>query len=81
MDRPKKADERVNPREQGLSASEPLESNVPIEPTEALLTILQGMARVLDRLTAPKVPIGTVRRHGVEEFHGSRMEESEKSEF
>ena len=39
------------------------------------------MARVLDRLTAPKAPIDTVRRHGAEEFHGSSMEESEKAEF
>ena len=39
------------------------------------------MARVLDRLTAPKAPIDIVRRHGAEEFHGSNMEESEKAEF
>ena len=39
------------------------------------------MARVLDRLTSPKAPIDTVRRHGAEEFHGSSMEESEKAEF
>ena len=39
------------------------------------------MAQVLDRLTAPKAPIDTVRRHGVEEFHGSSMEESDKAEF
>ena len=39
------------------------------------------MTRVLDRLTAPKAPIDTVRRHGAEEFHGSSMEESEKAEF
>ena len=39
------------------------------------------MARVLDRLTAPKALIDTVRRHGAEEFHGSSMEESEKAEF
>ena len=71
----------VNPREQGLLASEPSESNVPNEPTEALLRISQDMARVLDRLTAPKAPIDTVRRHGAEEFHGLSMEESEKAEF
>ena len=81
MDRPEEVAESVNPREQGLSASEPSESNVPNEPTEALLRISQDMARVLDRLTAPKAPIDTVRRHGVEEFHGSSMEESEKAEF
>ena len=39
------------------------------------------MARVLDRLTSPKAPIDTVRRHGAEEFHGSSMVESEKAEF
>ena len=39
------------------------------------------MARVLDRLTSPKAPIDTVRRHGAEEFHGSNMEESAKAEF
>ena len=48
---------------------------------EALLRISQDIARVLDRLTAPKAPIDTVRRHGVEEFHGSSMEESAKAEF
>ena len=81
MDRPKEASESVNPREQELSASEPSESNVPNELTEALRRILQDMARVLDRLTAPKAPIDTVRRHGVEEFHGSSMEESEQEEL
>ena len=39
------------------------------------------MARLLDRLIAPKAPIHTVRRHGAEEFHGSSMEESEKAKF
>ena len=39
------------------------------------------MARVLDRFTAPKAPIDTVRRHGAEEFHGLSMEESAKAEF
>ena len=39
MDRPEEAAESVNPMEQGLSASEPSESNVPNEPTEALLRI------------------------------------------
>ena len=81
MDRPEEAAESVNPREHGLSASEHSESNVPNEPTEALLRISQDMARVLDRLTSPKALIDTVRRHGVEEFHGSSMEESEKAEL
>ena len=85
MDRPsnpaEEAAESVNPWEQELSASEPSESNVPNEPTKALLRISQDMARVLDRLTTPKAPIDTVRRHGVDEFHGSSMEESKKVEF
>ena len=50
MDRPEEADESVNPREQGLSASQPSESNVPNEPNKALLRISQDMARVLDGL-------------------------------
>ena len=70
MDHSEEAAKRVNPREQELSASEPSESNVPNEPMEALLRISQDMARVLDRLTALKAPIDTVRRHGVEEIHG-----------
>ena len=81
MDRPEEAVESVNPREQELSSSEPSKSNVPNEPTEALLRISQDMARVLDRLTAPKAPIEIVRRQGVEEFHGSSREESAKAEF
>ena len=39
------------------------------------------MARVLERLTASKAPIDTIRRHGAEEFHGSNMEEYDKAEF
>ena len=81
MDRPEEVAEGVNPREQELSAFEPLESNVPNESLEALLRISQDMARVLDRLIALKAPIDTVRRHGAEEFHGSSIEESEKAEF
>ena len=50
MDRPEEADESVNPREQGLSAFQPFESNVPNEPNKALLRISQDMARVLDGL-------------------------------
>ena len=40
MDRPEEAAESVNPREKELSASKPSESNVPYEPTEALMRIL-----------------------------------------
>ena len=36
---------------------------------------------MLERLTALKAPIDMIRRHGVEEFHGSNMEESDKAEF
>ena len=36
---------------------------------------------MLERLTAPKALIDMVRRHGVEEFRGSNMEESYKAEF
>ena len=39
------------------------------------------MTRVLEILTAPKASIDIVRRHGVEEFHGTNMEESDKVEF
>ena len=81
MDRPEEVAENVNKREQELSASEPSESKVPNEPTKALLRISQDMAQVMDRLTAPKTPINTIRRHGSEEFHGSRMEELVKAEF
>ena len=39
------------------------------------------MARVIDRLTAPQEPINSIRKHGVEEFHGTSLEESDKAEF
>ena len=39
------------------------------------------MARVLDRLTTLRTPIDSVRKHRVEEFHGTSMEESDKAEF
>ena len=39
------------------------------------------MTRVLERLTAPKAPIDMVRRHEAEEFHGTNMEKSDKTEF
>ena len=39
------------------------------------------MARVLDLLTTPRAPIDSVRKHGVEEFHGTSLEESDKVEF
>ena len=49
--------------------------------TEALFKISQDMARVLNRLTTPRAPIDSVRKHGVEEFHGKSMEKSDKAEF
>ena len=78
--------ESVNPRDQGLPASNPSksirsESHALAEPNEALLRISQDMARVLERLTTPKAPIDMVRRHGAEEFHGLNMEESDKVEL
>ena len=47
--------ESVNPRAQGLQASDPLESvrsesHAPVKPNEALLRIAQDMARILDEL-------------------------------
>ena len=90
MDRPRdsveEAAESVNPREQGPSASDPSKSvrsdrDILAEPTEAFLKISHDMARVLERLTAPKAPIDMVRRHGAEEFHGTSLEESERVDF
>ena len=58
MDRPpnsaKEANESINPRDQGLPASDPFEfvrskSQVPTKPNEALLRISQDMTRVLER--------------------------------
>ena len=90
MDRPpnsaEEAAENVNPRDQGLPASDPSESvisesHAPTEPNEALLRISQDMAWVLERLTAPKALIDMIRRHGAKEFQGSNMEESDKAKF
>ena len=44
-------------------------------------SISQDMARVLEKLTAPKALIDMIRRHGAEEFYGSNMEESDKAKF
>ena len=49
--------------------------------TEALLKISQDMARVLDRLMTPRASIDLVRKHGVEEFHGTSLEAFDKAEF
>ena len=72
--------ESVNPLD--LSASDPSESTMNENAsTEALIKVSQDMARVLDRLTAPRAPGDAIRKHGVEEFHGTSMEESDKAEF
>ena len=86
MDHPsnsaEEAAETVNLGDQGLpSKSVKSESHAPVELNEALLKISQDMARVLERLTAPKAPIDMIRRHRAEEFHGSNMEEFNKAEF
>ena len=72
--------ESVNPLD--LSASSPSESTMNENAsTEALIKVSQDMARVLDRLTAPRAPSDAIRKHGVEEFQGTSMEESDKAEF
>ena len=72
--------ERVNPLDQ--SASSPSESMINENvSTEALIKISQDMARVLDRLTTPRAHSDSIRKHEVEEFHGTSMEESDKAEF
>ena len=90
MERPQdtveKSVESVNPKDQGPSApgpSEPAkgEHDVPVVSTEVLFKISQDMARVSDRLMAPRAPIDSVRKHRVEEFHGISLEESDKAEF
>ena len=48
---------------------------------EELLKFSRDMARVLDRLMAPRALINSVRKHLVEEFHGTNLEESDKAEF
>ena len=39
------------------------------------------MAWVLDQLTALRASIVSIRKHGIEEFHGTSLEESNKAEF
>ena len=77
--------ESVNPKDQGPSALGPFKSakgehDILVMSYEAF-NIFQDMASVLDRLTAPKAPIDSVRNHGVEEFHGTSLEESDKAEI
>ena len=72
--------ESVNPLDQSVSG--PSESTINENAsTEALIKISQDMARVLDRLTAPRASSDSIRKHEVEEFHGTSMEESDKAEF
>ena len=84
MDPPQKAvdetAESVNPLDP--SASGPSESMMNENAsTEALVKVSQDMARVLDRLTTPRASSDAIQKHGVEEFHGTSMEESDKVEF
>ena len=74
--------ERVNPMDLNPSVSSLFDSTRSEHvSTKELLKISQDMARVLDRLTALRAPIDSIRKHGVEEFHGTSLEESDKVEF
>ena len=72
--------EDVNPLDQFASGPSNSMKNE-YASTEALVKISQDMARVLDRLMTPRAPSDSVRKHGVEEFNCTNMEESEKAEF
>ena len=72
--------ESVNPLYQSSSSPSDSTKNE-YASIEALVKISQDMERVLDRLTAPRAPSDLVRKHAVEEFHGTSMEESNKVEF
>ena len=77
-----KKQQSVNLGDQGLpSESVRTESHASAEPNKALLKIFQDMAHVLERLAAPKALIYMIRRHRVEEFHGSNMKEYDKAKF
>ena len=72
--------ESVNSLDQ--STSGPFDSMInEYASTKALLKISKNMERVLDRLTTARDPSDSVRKHGVEELHGTSMEESDKAEF
>ena len=78
--------ESVNPKYQGPSTPSPSkpargEHDVPVVSTEALLKLSQDMERVLNRLTTLRAPIDSEIKHGVEEFHGTSLEELDKDEF
>ena len=72
--------ERVNPLDPSSSSPSDSTKNE-YASTEALVKISQDLVRVLDRLMAPRAPSDSVRNHGVEEFHGTSIEESDKAEF
>ena len=69
--------ESVIPYVSGPSGSDRSEH----DSTEALVKISQDMARVLDRLTTLRVPIDSIRKLGVEDFHGTSLEDYDKAEF
>ena len=74
--------ESVNPMDLDPSVSGPSWSaRSERASTEALLKNSQDTTRVLDRLTTPRASIDSVWKHGVEEFHGTSLEESDKAEF
>ena len=78
----KETTESVNPMDLDPSISSPSDFvRSEHASTEALLKISQAMARVLDQLMTPRALIDSLRKHGVEEFHGTSLEESNKAEF
>ena len=85
MDHPsnsvEEAAKSVNPGDQGLSTSYSSESNALAEPNEAFAKDISGHGSGIGKIDSYEAPIDMVRRHGVEEFHGTNMEESDKAEF
>ena len=90
MERPQdpveESSKSVNPKNQGPSAPDPSkpargEHDILVVSTETLLKISQDMARVLDTLTTPRAMVDLVKKHGVEEFHGTSLEEFDKAKF
>ena len=84
MDPPQEAideiDESVNPLDQSVSGPSDSTTNE-YAPTKTLVKISRDMERVLNRLTTPRAPSDSVRKHGLEEFHGTSMEEFKKAKF
>ena len=70
----------VNPLNQSAFSPSDSTSNE-YASTKALVKISQDMERALDQLTAPRALSDSVRKHGVEEFLGTSMEESDKADF